>query len=102
MSDVKFLPDGTAVLVVADAGSKPTSNDGGRTVVQVGHTRVARLETEEVDSDSLSNVPPEPVAEAAADPAPVDQPSEAMNADQLQAKIDALSAEKAALENPEQ
>lgn len=97
MSDIKFLGDGTAVLVVGEAPAQQTSNDGGLTLAEVPHTTIARLTTEDVDSDQLHDSPPDLQA-VAAEAAPVPQESETQSADQLQARIDALVAQKQAAE----
>ena len=101
MSDIKYLGDGSPVLVIGDAPVQNTTTDGGATLTQVPHTYVARLSVEAVDSDQLHDSP-EAAAEAMAAPAAseaeaVPARGDAQNADELQAKIDALAAENEAL-----
>lgn len=143
-AEVKYLGDGTAVLVVGDGPTESTSLDGGRTLTEVPTVTIARLTTENVHPEQLYAEVPK-VDEAtgavvtpaeAASSTGVDQgtggssgaslaepgvaapggfdraagtpsgatdreviPSrgEAQNADQLQAEIDRLTAERDAL-----
>lgn len=118
MTDIKFLGDGSAVLVVGEAPPRSTSVDGGRTVTDVPQSFVARLAIEEVENDALLDERPEfdpgtatwiqkgqepQTAPAGTPSGATDAPAvpargEAQNADELQAEIDRLTAEKAALE----
>lgn len=122
-SDIKFTPDGQAALVIGDAPARQTSNDGGRTLVEEEQSYVCVLPVEVVatsallderpvyDADTATWVQPGQQAQAApaagtpggtADVPATPQRAEAQNADELQAQIDALVAQKAALENNDQ
>lgn len=141
--EVKYLGDGSVVLVVGEGDPRQTSLDGGRTLHQVDSVLVARLTTEEVEADAVlderptfnadtqtweqvqkgsggaslaepgttapgssalgADVPAEPWTPAApsgsgvAEGVVTHSRGEAQNADQLQAEIDRLTAERDAL-----
>lgn len=59
MSEVKYLGDGTPVLVVGDGAPFVTSTDGGRTNTEVPTKKVFRLDgAEDVDADALLDTCP--------------------------------------------
>lgn len=94
MSDIKYLGDGTAVLVVGPAPDQATSTDGGRTTIDVPHTYVSFLGVEAVDNDQLHDSPPQPEPDVS-EAQPVPGRGDAQNADELQAEIDSLKAQLA-------
>src|SRR3954447_872127 len=59
VTEVKYLGDGTAVLVVGEGPTENTSLDGGRTLTEVPTVTIARLETENVHPDQLYTEVPE-------------------------------------------
>lgn len=99
MGEVKYLSDGSPVLVVGDGPERSTSLDGGRTETVVKTVEVAKLETEYVEETQIHDTPPEQNASAnvGTDGAAVPARGEALNADQLDAEIAKLQAEREAL-----
>jgi hypothetical protein len=58
-AEVKYLGDGTAVLVVGEGPTESTSLDGGRTLTDVPTVTIARLTTENVHPEQLYSEVPE-------------------------------------------
>lgn len=108
-AEVKYLGDGSAVLALGEGPNESTSLDGGRTLTEVPTVVIARLTTENVHPEQLYDEAPEIDPETGAivgDTAPVQAPAneaavaargEAQNADQLDAEIARLTAERDAL-----
>lgn len=117
--DIKYLGDGSAVLVIGEAPARQTSLDAGRTLTEVPQSYVARLQLEEVENDALlderpefdeetqtwvqkgseANIAPASTPGGASDVESLPARGEVQNTEQLQAEIDRLTAEKAALES---
>lgn len=70
--EVKYLGDGSAVLVIGDGPTESTSLDGGRTLTDVPTVTIARLTTENVHPEQLYSEVPEVDEESGAVITPAD------------------------------